>query len=207
MSFPGQGQACRPGRSGVSCGRMRRFLFWTGLIALAAGWGIVPVARAVRWVPLTPRELALQAGLVVHGKIEALETGRDAAGRVFTRVDIRVDEVWKGTPPGPTCRWVAGGGILGDRVEGSEAHAAYAVGEELVAFLVRNPDGDWVTVGLAQGRFQVREDPGPGGRRWVHNPFWGDDGGIRPAAGGGRLPARRPLALEELKEFVREATP
>lgn len=172
------------------------------LAFVAAGLGLAR-AFATRWIPLTIEQLAAQADLVVHGRVSALEVGRDAAGHVFTRVEAEVRAVWKGALAGDRCDWVAGGGVLGDRAERSEAQARYEVGEELVVYLVRNPAGERVTIGMAQGCFPVRVDAVGG--RWASNPFWGDDPSAATTTGGVRWPARRPLSLEELERRTREA--
>ncbi len=97
-----------------------------------------------------------------------------------------------------------GSGVLGDWSVGVAGQAAYAVGEEAVAFLVRNPAGAWVTLGLAQGRFEVRREPATG-RVWVSNLFWGEGTPAVGLAGGARLPLQRPLTLAELKRRTQEA--
>lgn len=155
-------------------------------------------------IPLTLEQLAIAATVVIHAKVESLESALDASGRIHTRVELRTQEVWKGKLS--TCWVVMGGGILGDRSVSVSGQAWYAVGEEVVAFLVRNPAGEWVTLGLSQGRFGIRFEPGSG-RRWVSNPFWG---GPPPATAGGdaaRFPMRTPLGLEELKRKIQEARP
>lgn len=170
--------------------------------------GVVGEVRATRMVPLTPEQLAIQAEVVTHAKVEAMETALDASGRIHTRVELRIMEVWKGRLASPTCPVVMGGGILGDRSVSVAGQASYVVGEEVVAFLVRNPAGEWVTLGLSQGRFGVRVEPGSG-RRWVSNPFWGGEPGAASAGAreAVRFPMRAPLGLEELKRRTREARP
>lgn len=174
-------------------------------LGLVVAWLGMAAAFATRWVPLTIEQLSVQAGLVVHGRVSALEVGRDSGGRIFTRVELDILDVWKGTSPAGRCEWVFGGGVLGEQAATTDAQARYEMGEELVAYLVRNPAGEWVTVGMAQGCFPVRTDASGG--RWASNLFWGDDGSsvTTLGAGGVRFPTRRPLELEELKRRTQEA--
>ena len=193
--------------------RLRRFLplLVGGLVLAGLGRGGFE-AGATRWTPLTIEQLAARAEWIVRGKVTAIEVARDADGRLFTRIEGTVQESWKGSgKPAPEgrCTWVAGGGTLGTRIEGAEVQAQYRVGESLVVFLVRNPAGEWVTVGLSQGRFEIHSDGA--GASWVRNPFWGEEAGSVPGAERTgaptvRLPSRRPLSLDELRRRIREAT-
>lgn len=151
--------------------------------------------------PLSIDQLARESTLVAHGMVVSKSCRRDAQGRVFTRVELVVSEVWKGTPTNRVTI-VHGGGILGDRKATVSGQVDYGVGEEVVAFLVFNPRGQAVTVGLAQGKFGVRRDPG-GIEAQVHNPFHGAPAipGRVPGESTGP-PERRPLALAELKRRV-----
>lgn len=186
---------------------IRRGGRWLGWVALALGWWLAGVgALATRFVMLTPEDLARGADLVVHGRVTALETTRDTAGRIHTRVELRVDDVWKGRVASGGIKVLCGGGTLGETEVRAVGQAEYAVGDEVVAYLVRSGDGTWVTLGLAQGRFQVTREEATG-RRWVRNLFWG----AAPAGGGtARLaswPPARAFSLDELKRRTREVAP
>jgi len=167
-------------------------------------------AGATRMIPLAIEELTRLADTVVHGRVVDLESARDAEGRVFTRVGLQPLEYWKGTGPADRCELVAGGGVLGERAVVVEGQARYEVGDEVVAFLARNPAGERVTVGLSQGRFAVRTEAGSG-RRFVSNPFWGserdaDAGPARATVSGPDRGAAAPLTLEHLRRRIREAS-
>lgn len=164
-------------------------------------------------VPLTVEQLATSATVVVHGRVEWVESSRDAQGRIHTRVGLGVLATWKGglAGDGRHCEIVLGGGVVGQRAVRVVGQADHQVGDEVVAYLARNEAGDWVTLGLGQGRFLVRREAGSE-RRLVSNPFWGEeaagDPGGKPApAIGVRMPARRPLTLEELERRTREVGP
>lgn len=206
----------RPGRDVVvaagSAGLRRVWRWWLGFGLVMAVLGVGtpgPEARATRLVMLTIEELARDADAVVHGRVMAVEASRGADGRVRTVVTLKVADVWKGKGISGTCLVEAGGGILGEVEVRALGQVEYAVGDEVVAYLVRSPSGMWVTLGMAQGQFRVSRDESSG-NRWVRNPFWGGNAGGVDGGGGPRLaawPPARPLSLEELKRRTREAKP
>lgn len=183
---------------GVSCREMlRAWILTLALIAAAAPQS----ARATRLVPLTIEQLAQASDLIVHGIVREMAVQRDERGRIFTTFQLSLEDVWKGDVPDGMCRIVEGGGVLGESALTARPHPGYAVGQEVVAFLVRNPAGEWVTLGMAQGRFEVRREPSST-RRYVANPFWGQT--VTQAT---PVPWKRPLPLEELRRRVREVRP
>lgn len=176
---------------------------WGGLL-LGLAFGVFDVS-ATRFLRLTIEQLASGADAVVLGRVMAVESSRDEGGRIRTRVDLRVEDVWKGTGVGGDCVVWCGGGILGDTEVRAVGQAEYAVGDDVVAYLVRSPSGGWVTLGMAQGRFRVTRDDVTG-KRWVRSLFWGGaDPGTSPRPSA--WPPARPLSLEELKRRTREANP
>ena len=176
----------------------------SGLLMLLFGAAILPV-EATRFVRLTIEELARDANAVVHGRVVALECLRDGQGRIYTRVEMAVQDVWKGPITGGTCTVVCGGGALGETVVRAVGQPEYSVGDEVVAYLVRGDGGDWVTLGMAQGRFRVTRDD-RSGRRWVHNLFWGAASEARQARMAA-WPPTQPLSLDDLKRRTREVAP
>jgi hypothetical protein len=175
---------------------------WLGLLL----WGVMlSSALAARLVPLTIEQLTQRADVVVRGTVRALEVARDPQGQIFTRVDLEVAEVWKGTVRAGPCRIVVGGGVLGEVSVNAAEQVVYSVNEEVVVYLVRNANDEWVTVGLSQGRFQVLNDATTG-RPCVHGRFWGGPPAqARLVPQGTRSPLDRPLELEELRRRTREA--
>ena len=146
-------------------------------------------------------ELTRRADSVVHGRVASLEANRDAEGRVFTRVEIEMAEVWKGTPTNHFTL-VLGSGVLGHRWVKVIGEPEFRLGEEVVVFTLRNPRGDGVTLELAQGKFSIHEPRG-GGEKLASNGVLGG----AEAAAGYRLPTQLPLPLAELERRVREAKP
>ena len=155
--------------------------------------------------PLPIEELSQSADLIVHGTVLSKSSQRDEAGRIYTKIEVKVIEVWKGTVPGETLTIFQGGGTVGnERVEVS-GEADYGVGEEVVAFLVLNPRGLPITFALGQGKFHVWQDP-PTGEKFAHNVFHGTPEPTRSSVAVApeqvlSRPAAR-LKLKELKQRV-----
>jgi len=185
--------------SGLGWGRVL-----VGVLAVFMAWIAVP-AEATRFVMLTVEELARSADAVVHGRVVAIEVRRDGEGRVYTQVELVLEDVWKGRMAGHTCVLVHGGGTLGEVDVRASGQAEFAIGDELVAYMTRSPRGEWITVGLSQGRFEISRDEATG-YRWVRNRFWGANRDLGRARGMA-WPPGRPLRLEELKRRTQEVTP
>jgi hypothetical protein len=183
---------------------MKLFSYW--FLAVCLFSLKLPDANAVLMRPLTVDELARKADLIVQGTVLDKTCRRDDAGRIYTKVNIRVAEVWKGvlptnaSPNGFTI--VQGGGTVGDVREEVSGDVQYDVGEEFVAFLVFNSRGEPVTIGLAQGKFHVWRDPQTG-EKFANNLFHGKP---EPVAGNDRNPST-PLPVSELKSQVQQVAP
>ncbi len=167
--------------------------------ALVCAWGMLAGARAAQQRPVTPEDLAARAEMVVRGRVESIETVREGRDGLVTRVELAVQEVWKGVV---TNRLVLTqpGGTLGTRKVVVTGDADYGLGEEVVVFAVRNRAGEWLTLELAQGKFRV-ERPAMG-EPLVRNLFLGGDPSPGPA--GYRPKNQLPLTLSVLHERVRE---
>lgn len=176
-----------------------RHAFRNWLAMVAALW-ILPVCGA-QFVPLTLAELTAKADLVVRGKVRSLTGAEDDAGRVFTRVELEVAEVWKGPRQPAVLEVVHGGGSVGKKRVVVSGQVQYRPGEEVVAFLVFNPRGQAVTLGLAQGKFQVWADPQTG-EKLAANLFHGTAPGGAAARPLEAKPAGDRLTLSGLKHQV-----
>ena len=128
--------------------------------------------RATQMWPLSVEELAQQADLIVHGTVTNKKCVQNPDGRIVTRVQLEVTEVWKGALATNSLTVVHGGGQIGHIHSEVSGQVEYSVGEEVVAFLVLNPRGEAVTIGLAQGKFHVWKDKATG-EKFVHNIFHG----------------------------------
>jgi hypothetical protein len=174
------------------------FLLVAGFLALA------PPLHASRVVPIPIEQLAQKSQLVLHATVRSKTCLRDEQGRIYTRVELQVSEVWKGALATNRFIMVHGGGILGQQRLAVSGQAEFKAGEELVAFLIINRRGEGVSVGMAQGKFRVWSDPKTG-QKLARNS--GPESG--PAPGGPqiqRVPAaaaEAELTLEQLKQRVR----
>lgn len=181
---------------------------WLGL-SLVCVLGALS-AYAVHFLPLSIEELTTQADLVVYGKVIRRSCQQDEAGRIFTRVELEVKEVWKGRHSGPHLTLVHGGGVLGERRTVVTGQADYAVGEEVVVFLIFNARGEGVTIGLRQGKFHV-ESHESGGEPIAANGFAHPppSAGERSALVSSAHASRTRVPLSELRQRVqnREARP
>jgi hypothetical protein len=182
--------------------RFRVQFRWIALVMLGlAAWSLA--ASVVQ--PLSVRDLASKAQLIVQGTVVTKSTQRDADGRVYTKVELQLAEVWKGSPRSNPLTIVHGGGILGEERVVVSGQVEYQIDEEVVAFLVLNSRGEAVTLGLAQGKFQVWKDASSG-KRCVHNQFHGSPPSLSRGAASSSFSPQR-LTLDELKDRVKGERP
>ena len=173
------------------------------LAALLLG-AFLPDAVGTSMTPLSVAELEAESDLVLHGRVRAIATSRNQSGRIISRVRVEPIEVWKGTAPESGVVVTLAGGVLGTCRVVVDGQPEYRPGEEVVLFLKRNPLGEAVTVGLAQGKFEVETDPATG-RPHAQNLFFGGIG--REARTIQRFYTRAPttritLPLAALKQEV-----
>jgi hypothetical protein len=159
-----------------------------------------PSLWADQMVPSSIAQLAAKAQLTLQGKVLSTTVKRDAQGRIYTAVQLRVDEVWKGSLPTNQFTIVHGGGVLDGRVAVVSGEAAYQVGEDVVAFLVLNQRGEGVSIGLSQGKFHVWVDSATG-EKLAHNRFHGlsPDAPNSPASGATAATILNRLTVADLK--------
>lgn len=175
------------------------------LVGWACALCVLP-AQAVDFLPLSLEELAAQAEAVAQGVVLRRSCQQDGDGRIYTRIELQLKEVWKGRPPGPVLTLVQGGGVLGEKRAQVIGQAEFTVGEEVVVFVVFNARGEAVTLGLRQGKFHVQPPVG-GGEALAGNGF---AHAARPASPRAALtapaapPPRAWLPLSELRRRVQE---
>lgn len=126
----------------------------------------------------SPDELADNATIVIHGKVESKQARRMSEGVIVTNYGIKVTEAFhggmafkaakaKGQAPaelklaGKTFTFSAYGGVTAERGSGISGAASYEKGEEVLVFLTgENKIGCRAAVGLAQGKYTIREVEG-----------------------------------------------
>jgi hypothetical protein len=128
--------------------------------------------HADQMIPLPIAELTSEADVALQGKVVSTTVRRDPEGRIYTSVDLLVEDVWKGHVATNHFTLVRGGGVLGLEVSEVPGEADYEVGEELVSFMVLNQRGEGVSIGLSQGKFFITRDAASG-EKLVHNRFHG----------------------------------
>ncbi len=153
-------------------------------VVLSILLGFSPL-EATQMPSFSLRSITERAERVVHGRIESIETVKGGDGRLRTRVEVAVDDTWKG-PAEPRVTVVQASGFLGERWVRVVGEPEFRPGEEVVLFLVRTPAGDWVVAPLSQGKFSVTRD-NEGVR--VGNGILGDGGA-------------KPICLQTLREAV-----
>ena len=145
---------------------MRKQLFY-----LFAALLLAASVHAVLMTPLSIEKMAARADLIVQGKVLSKTAQRDEQGRIFTKVEVQVLDVWKGAVTNSPLVFVHGGGSLGEEKAEVGGQAEYAIGEELALFLILNERREPVTIGLAQGKFII-ETNGQG-EKHARNIFHG----------------------------------
>src|SRR6185295_8590950 len=100
--------------------------------------GLLSVAKlsATLMTPLPVEELTQRADLILHATVTSKICERTAEGRIITRVELDVSEIWKGNLTTNHFTVVHGGGTVGNRRDEVSGQVEYTVGEEIVAFLV-----------------------------------------------------------------------
>src|SRR5919109_303019 len=89
---PGSGRTCRPSH------RLLAILKHALRIGCVCLFLLASRGHALRIEPLSLDRLADQAALVVRGTVLSKSCQRDPAGRIYTKVQLDVVEVWKGSP-------------------------------------------------------------------------------------------------------------
>lgn len=128
--------------------------------------------RATIMVPLSVENLTERAELILRGTVASKVCLKDPEGRLYTKIEFKVSEVWKGAIATNTLVIVHTGGTAGDELTVVDGEASYEVGEELVSFLRLNQRGEGVSIGLAQGKFNVWRENSTG-EQFAYNLFHG----------------------------------
>ena len=185
---------------------LRLTFVWWGVWCASSGF-------ATQFLPVPIDELTRAADVVLRGEVVSRRCERDARGRLTTRIELVVSEVWKGAR---TTHFtvVQAGGTLGEQRQTVTGQAEYRVGEEVVAFLALNRSGEGVTLGLAHGKFSLVRSP-KSGALLAQSAFLGHarpaPRASPPASTAPKIAARAPLSglltVERLKQLVGRTAP
>ena len=157
------------------------------------------IIQADQLVPLTIQQLTDHSQLIIQGAVLSKSCQRDPAGRIYTKVELEVRDVWKGALTNRIFTVVHSGGILGVRKATVSNQVEFDIGEEIVAFLVVNQRGEGVSLGLAQGKFHVWQESAT---QFVCNPFHGSPASVAKGRAVQRVASSGFLTLAELKDRV-----
>jgi len=183
----------------------------TSLAALALPFLLAARVAAMTVLPLDLPELTGRADRIFVGRVERVESGRDAHGLPATWTTFAVVEKLKGTPPEHVTLKQLGASLGGAAaVVPHPGLPRYRPGESVVLFV--HPDsalGFTSPVGLGQGCFRVRAADGAavaendvGNRNLAPDAGAARRRGAAPPNAAG-TPAATPLALDDLLARVR----
>ena len=128
------------------------------LLLVAFLWQPPPAQPSV--VPIDLKSLARAAELIVIGTVVSTRGELDATRqRVFTVIEVRTDEVLKGTARGPTVCFRQLGGEAGGVASVMSDSASFAPGERVLLFLARDQEQRLRLVGGFQGKYTLELDP------------------------------------------------
>jgi hypothetical protein len=148
-------------------------------------WAGPAIATVV--VPLPDDELAAQADAIVLGRVTRITSHWDPhQARIFTTIDIAVEEVLKGEVAEDAVTLTQQGGTVGGVDAWLHGNPEFHRGEKVVVFITEAADGTLRVTHLYQGKFSVsvdpylfeelaQRDPNPGGVHALPVP-----GGTRP---------------------------
>jgi hypothetical protein len=129
------------------------------LAAVALGLLVAGPALATTVLRFTREELTDRAEVIVHGTCSDVR-GRVTPSGVVTDVDLDVIDALKGVS-GPRFTFTTYGGVTPERGTFIAGAPTFRSGEEVVLFLdKRNKDGCRLAIGMAQGKYTVREEAG-----------------------------------------------
>jgi hypothetical protein len=134
-----------------------------GLLPILA-FLLTPLSAAAETViggPLSIDELCQRAELVLIGRVVAVAgEWNDARTVIQTRVQVVAEESLKGPARAKErVELVQLGGKVGEITSAVGGAPSFSVGERVLLFISRKPDGVLGLVGQFQGKFQVETDP------------------------------------------------
>ncbi len=137
---------------------MKRFLFGLALLTLGVSTAQV---NATTMSPLTQDQMTDASDLVVRGIVTETWTERDDIGRIWTRVQVEVNDTFKGDAvEGVLISQM--GGVYANDYQPMHGAPVFDVGEEGYFFLEHLEGGYTGVVGWWQGKYTVRLDPDSG---------------------------------------------
>jgi hypothetical protein len=174
------------------------------ILGVVASIAAAPPSRAATVVRLSNAELAKRADVILLGKVVS-QTPRAGEGSfIMTEVSMDVTAFVKsGDPTAKTFKFLTVGGTLDGRTFTFSGNTKYTDGEDVLLFLeAPHPKTSCrFTVGLGQGKFNVRVEEGTG-KKFLER----DLGGLRFVDAHGRVeePAKPSEPRLYLEPFIQE---
>ena len=132
-------------------------------LAVAAALGLGAVlsqpAQATSMIELTPAQMVAASDTIVRGTVSEIWTERGPEGRIWTRVQLDVNEVHKGQPGLEEVVIDQLGGAWAGKVATVHGSATFSHGEDVLVYLEELESGMLVCVGMVQGKFTLKMDP------------------------------------------------
>lgn len=144
---------------------MVRVLRLLSAAVLVASLGIAPSAFATSIAALSVEQMVDASDVVATGTVRAVRSEWVSDRRIITYAEIELDSVSKGLADvGDFVTVESPGGVLDDgTMSNVEFAARYSVGERTLVFLCEKRQGtSFGTVGMALGKFTVKQDPATG---------------------------------------------
>jgi len=102
-------------------------------------------------------ELTQEADLILHGKVKEVQPSSNDKDPFSTLVVLVVQEAWK-QKSGPTRRLRLPQGTQSEITQAVLGLPTFRVGEEVIVFLVREPDGEFEVLNGVHGKLTVHKD-------------------------------------------------
>jgi len=159
--------------------------------------------RATELSPMTPREMAAHADLVIRGNVARVQSfWNDKHTKIFTKAVIAVAETYKGNNSS-SVEVLQLGGIVGNVKMTVEGAFQWREGEEVLLFLEPYAQGVHQVIGLSQGKFAIERDQKTGAA-FVSRPALVDVKLVQQQASEGK-PVPASVERVPLARFVQEA--
>jgi hypothetical protein len=140
---------------------IRSWLGGAALIFAVGGQALVPPVGATTLTELSTVQMTDASDLVVRATVTEVWAVPDERGQIWTRVQLEVDQTFKGAPVDAIIVDQLGGVYHNDYATILGA-ARFSPGEEGLFFLETFDSGRTSVVGLFQGKYTIRIDPDSG---------------------------------------------
>ena len=162
------------------------FLVFALLVA-----GLAAPTEATTAIMLSDSELIVHSRLIVRGRVLSVTSDSDAAGMVWTYVEVRADRVLKGALPEGYIVLKQMGGTIGERGVRVVGQADFTPGERVLLFLSTGADGTLHASHGFMGKFSVVEDGS--GAEYVERSMESDEVELLARTTPGEVTNRAPL--------------